>query len=76
MMFGNEDDVLDAGGLGGPHPLFGVHIRRIEHRRIGGAVSPLPIHKRVRTEMDDRAYLQILPSDLLWVGFHIGEVLC
>jgi hypothetical protein len=75
MMFGDEDNVFDPRGLGGPHPLLGICLSRIKDGRIGGAVSPFAVHKCVWTEMNDRADFQILPGDLLRTRLHIGEVL-
>ena len=75
MMLGDQHYVSDSRRLRRLHPLLWVYIRRIENGGVGGAVSPLAIHKCIRTEVNDRAHLKVLPRDLLRTGLDVGEIL-
>jgi len=75
VMLGNEDDISDAGLFQCRHPLLGIKLARIEYLRIGGAVAPFLIQKRVGSKMDNRAELQILPLHLLWGRPQVGGTL-
>jgi len=73
-MLGHENDIHSR-GLQCLHPLFGVELRGVEHLRIGGAIAPFAVEKRVWSKMDNCSHFQILPRNLLWRRLHIDEVL-
>ena len=75
MMLGDQDDVSGAGRLDGAHPLVDIELGGIENFRIGFAVAPFAVEKRVSAEVDEGADFQFLPFDLLRRGFDVGEVL-
>src|SRR2546422_9029979 len=63
-MLRGEDHGTEAGRTGGARPLAGVEPRRVEDRRILGAVSPLAVGERVHAEMEEHGQLVPLPGEL------------
>src|SRR5208282_161261 len=75
VMLGDKHYILDSRRLQSLHPLLRIELRRIEHVRVGAAVAPLLVEKRVGPEMNDGSHFQLLPLNLLRRRFDIRKVL-
>src|SRR6185295_19287868 len=75
VMLGHHHNIFRTRCLDGAHPLFRIKLRGIEDLRIGSAITPLVILKRVGAKMNNCPDFEILPLNL-WRGrFNVHEVL-